>query len=1194
MTSRKLAFLPSMFLVFLGSIVLLGWLLNIAILKSVLPGLVTMKANTAVGLLLCGLALVFLSQESNQRFARVVLILAVAIGSLGALTLLEYFSGWQLGIDQFLFRDSASGPSVIFPGRMSPSTALGFAFAGTALFVASFPISTRWRWPILSALSVAISVLGVMALAAHLLDLTVHYHLWNYNGVAIHTALGFLLLGISLLAVVHAEGGLTWSIDALTTRGVLVGFAILFFVAIVSNNFTYRLQQDDLWVSHTEEVLKVVESITRGMTDLESGQRGYIILGDERLLQTRAQLKNSVKADCDMFRSLTADNPRQQLRIPQLNSLIVQRNAFGDQTILARRQSGFMTAEEMLATGKGIDLSTQIRSLLTEMRNDEYQLLAQRRKNAIHTSTSTFLLLPMGLFLSIAMLALTLFFLNAGISDRLRAESALQGVNDSLRSSEEHFRLLVSGVKDCAIFMLDLRGHINNWNQGAFRLLGWSANEIIGQHFSRFFEPVEAADRKPHQQLEIAKSKGNFEEESWRVRYDATRFWAQSLITPVQNDLGILVGFAVVFRDLTERHRIQRAMANEEARLAAVIGSAMDAVVTTDENHRITLFNPAAERMFLSSAADAMGKPLDQFLPERFRKTHDSHIEQFGKTHTTRRKMGALSAIYGLRSNGEEFPIEASISQVKVDNQPMFSVILRDITERKNAEEELRRQASLLDLTPVLVRDMQNHIVFWSAGVEQIYGFSRAEAVGQFSHALLKTEYPAPIADIERNLLAEGAWRGELIHHAKNGSAVIVASQWVLYRDPDGNPIRILEVNTDITERKRAETLQLRSQKLESLGTLSGGIAHDFNNILLAINGNTKLAIADLPPDHPVQQSLQSISKAGARAADLVRRILAFSRPQESTRTAIQLRPVIEEALELVRATLPSTVEFRATFASGIPAVLADPTQIHQIVVNLATNASHAIGHRRGLIEVRLDSITIRDGQAIPTMHLSDGTYVRLVISDDGSGMDRATVDRIFDPFFTTKGPGEGTGLGLSVVHGIITTHGGAISVYSEPGRGTAFHIFFPAAEDSDVPLSAPVSQISHRRAEHILYVDDEEALVELVTRTLQRGGYKVTGCCDAAQALADFKSDPYRFDAVVTDLSMPQMSGFELARQLLVIRPDVPIIMTSGYVRPQDEEQAIRAGIRELILKPDTIEQMATTLDHIFQNTAVVKPIVM
>jgi signal transduction histidine kinase/ActR/RegA family two-component response regulator len=393
---------------------------------------------------------------------------------------------------------------------------------------------------------------------------------------------------------------------------------------------------------------------------------------------------------------------------------------------------------------------------------------------------------------------------------------------------------------------------------------------------------------------------------------------------------------------------------------------------------------------------------------------------------------------------------------------------------------------------------------------------------------------------------------------------------------------KLLEV-----DREREQELRIRSHKLEALGTLAGGVAHDFNNLLSAMSGNAELAQTDLPPDHPVQENLGEIAKACSRATALVRRILAFSRPHDPNREAVQMQDVVEEALKLLRPTLPAMLELRTAYAPHLPAVLADSTQIHQVVVNLATNSAHAIGLRSGWIEFRLDATMVHQDRVGNPQGLRPGPYVRLSVSDDGAGMDRATLDRIFDPFFTTKRPGQGTGLGLSVVHGIVKTHEGGIAVESRPGQGSVFHLLFPAIESAASQPATERRKAALRRGIRVLYVDDESALVFLANRMLTRLGHHVTGCTDAAQALVEFCSQPGNFDVVVTDVSMPGLSGFDLARELLAVRPDVPIVMTSGYLRPEDHEAARQLGIRDLVLKPSTVNELNEILDRLLSQLA-------
>jgi PAS domain S-box-containing protein len=632
------------------------------------------------------------------------------------------------------------------------------------------------------------------------------------------------------------------------------------------------------------------------------------------------------------------------------------------------------------------------------------------------------------------------------------------------------------------------------------------------------------------------------------------QIWVEGRAIPKRQPDGNTLWHGIL-QDVTGRRLTEEKVRSGEARVSAIIHSALSGVITVDEQQNIILFNPAAEEMFGYTEAEALGRPMDQFIPPRYRAAHKHHIQKFGATEITGRKMGQREGIFGLRRDGNEFPVEASISHVEFGGKKMFTVILRDVTEEKKAEEELKQQASLLDLAPVMVRDMDNRIVLWSRGAEKIYGFTKEDAIGRNSHELLQTEHPIPLWMIDRLLRTAGVWEGELRHRTRDGGLVYVASQWVLYRDAHGTPIRVLEVSADITAWRHAEELQTRSQKLEALGTLAGGIAHDFNNILLAINGNAQLAMADVPPDNAARQSLAEILKAGTRASDLVKRILGFSRPQEQKKQAVQLQPVIEEALKLMRATLPARVRFETHFAANLPPARVDPGQIHQVIVNLATNAAHAIGEKNGTIDIRLDVVSVSAEDRHAAGKLEEGKYLRLFVSDDGCGMDRATLNRIFDPFFTTKKPGEGTGLGLSVVHGIVTSHGGAIAVSSQPEEGTAFHLFFPIATEAleataDAPRESPQS-----RSEHILYVDDEEALVFLATRLLERRGYRVSGFTNAITALKQFRENPGEFDVLVTDLSMPGMSGFELTEEIHRTRADIPVVLTSGYLQTDDQQ---------------------------------------
>jgi PAS domain S-box-containing protein len=411
-------------------------------------------------------------------------------------------------------------------------------------------------------------------------------------------------------------------------------------------------------------------------------------------------------------------------------------------------------------------------------------------------------------------------------------------------------------------------------------------------------------------------------------------------------------------------------------------------------------------------------------------------------------------------------------------------------------------------------------------------------------------------------------------------------------RNAAGELYRIVGVAEDITERKQLEEQFRQAQKMEAIGTLAGGIAHDFNNILSAIIGYTELADMTMAGNPKVHGYLGGVLQAARRATDLIRQILTFSRQQEQERHPIKILPVVEESLTLLRATIPSTIEFETSLASDAPTILADATQIHQILMNLGTNAWYAMRSVTGRLCVKLEKWVVDEEQVVVQPRLRLGVYARISIRDTGCGMDQATLRRVFEPFFTTKPLGEGTGLGLAVVHGIMDSHDGVITVSSRPGEGTTFCLYFPAYAGEAVVAPAADGPLPPGGGERILVVDDEEVLALLLQRALTALGYKAEFATQPEEALALVRADPQRFALVLTDQTMPTMTGLLLASNLLEIRPGLPVIMMTGYTAPRMSERVAAAGIRGLLLKPITMQALGAAVHAALTNKRPLKSI--
>ncbi len=538
---------------------------------------------------------------------------------------------------------------------------------------------------------------------------------------------------------------------------------------------------------------------------------------------------------------------------------------------------------------------------------------------------------------------------------------------------------------------------------------------------------------------------------------------------------------------------------------------------------------------------------------------------------------------------------------------------VQDVTQARSEQQQLRLlQAAVAQLNDVVLITEADpldepgpRIVFANPAFERLTGWRSEEVLGLSPRLLQGPQTDREeLARMRRALQQHKPVVAELVNYSRNGQAYWIDVQIVPLADAQGQVTHLVAVQRDITERKHGEnerrTLerQLReAQKMESIGTLAGGIAHDFNNILAAILGNVALASQDLSAGHAALESLDQIRKAGLRARTLVQQILTFSRRQPQQLVGQPLQPVLEETLSLLRATLPAGVQLDTVLAAEPLAVQADATQLQQVLMNLCTNAWHALPDGRGRIEVGLaaldaqaalpGAVNLGAGAGVDAGggELPPGPCAHLWVRDNGSGIDAATAERIFDPFFTTKPVGQGTGLGLSVVHGIVRGHRGSITVQSSPGQGSCFHVLLPLVQAAAAlagQAHAAAAPAAPGAGQQVLYVDDDEVMGVMVQRLLQRAGYAVTLCTAPDAALALVRAEPDAFDAVVSDFNMPGMSGAQLAAQLLQLRPALPVIISSGFITDDLRKQAVLLGVRALLKKEQTLEGLVDLVQQV------------
>ena len=779
----------------------------------------------------------------------------------------------------------------------------------------------------------------------------------------------------------------------------------------------------------------------------------------------------------------------------------------------------------------------------------------------------------------------------------------------ALQESEERYRLIAENTAD-TIAVSDLNLHPTYFSPSILKLRGFTVEEAMIQPLNQTLTPdsLQRASKMFADQMALESSETADPARTALIELeeyckDGSTIWVELAASFLRDNKFKPTGILTVTRNITKRKEAEESLRNSEGRLRTLVQTIPDLIWLKDPNGVYLACNTMFERFFGASEAAIVGKTDYDFI--------DRELADFFRDHD-RKAMAA-----GKPTSNEEWITFAddghralldTIKTPMYDDRGMLIGVLgigRDITARKQAEEAIRDGErlvhSIIDGSPIpaFVIGKNHRVIHWNKALEKVSSIKSEEVVGTDEHwRAFYTEGRPCMADLlvdEAVALIPQWYSGKyikppLIEGAYEATDFFPAlgedGKWLRFtaaavRDSRGMIIAAIETLEDITDRKQAEEERknieaqlFQSQKMEAIGTLAGGIAHDFNNILAVIIGYTELAMHENQKEKQIG-CLQETLKGADRAKNLVKQILTFSRQYDHEKKPLDIKILLKEVVKFLRASILATIEIKQHVTDESCNIMADPTQMHQVIMNLCTNAAHAMKEAGGTLTIELANIELAKDEIPHHPELQPGYYVKLTVSDTGHGIDPNNIQRIFDPFFTTKSKDEGTGLGLSVVYGIVKSHAGVINVYSEPDKGATFNVYLPRiihSETMKLDMDKPITGGTER----ILFVDDEPALVDMFTRMLFSLGYYVTGAEGSIEALDLFRAEPQRFDLVITDMTLPKMTGIELSREILKIRPGIPIVLCSGIREPDTEEQAKTLGIKAYCMKPLTKGELA------------------
>ena len=758
------------------------------------------------------------------------------------------------------------------------------------------------------------------------------------------------------------------------------------------------------------------------------------------------------------------------------------------------------------------------------------------------------------------------------ITERRAAEEAL-------RLSEEKYRRIIDHIQDI-IYALQPDGCISFVSESVKRL-GYEPGELVAQAIVALVHPEDLPGAE--QTFEQAMRSDVREQIECRFRAKQGGYvWYEVSYEPIFQ-AGTLVQINAIARDIARRKAAETALRESEEKYRWLLEQLSEGVLVSDLDDVITFANPRMAEMLGYTVAELVGKKDLALMGEEVFANYRKLAE--------RREEG-ISDQYELqlikKDGSRAHFLVSGTPLVNRDGERVGSFgVLSDITEWKRAQEELKRLSSAIEQTSdsIIIADTEGVILYANPASQTLSGLPLSSLIGNTLDTLRSGKHPDSFYQkLWGTVRAGEAWSGRLVNVRADGTRYDTTTTMSPVRDAGGQIQYVVTTSRDVTREAELEVQLRHSQRMEAIGVMAGGIAHDFNNILTPVMGYTEMALNRPGLDAKVCGYLKEIASAGQRASELVQQILTFSRQTEQVKQPVLVEAIVKESLKLLRAAIPSTITIRQRIAGKGTQTLADPSQIHQVVMNLCTNAFHAMRETGGVLEVVLDTLILEAPLVQLGVTLPPGDYLRLRVSDTGRGMDEETQKRIFLPFFTTKRTGEGTGLGLSIVHGIVIGMGGSISVESGVGRGSAFTVHFPSVHRA-LRESPDASQEAPRGSERILVVDDESVIGDMLKDALAFSGYEVEALDSPARALERIRRSPSRFDLVITDLVMPELTGLDLAKRIWEQRVGLPIILLTGYTESLDEETAEGMGFAKLLRKPVSLTVIAQSVRDVLDG---------